>query len=423
MLSYVHDGVFENVMHTREHFYNMNEARLKYLFEAYFEKTASEIERSEFLDLINQSENDWILKDLLTEAWLSYDGSYITAGEKSGDFILKDLLEQTEESESIPRIYSKRNSFFIIKIAAAAVIAIVSISFLYLWLNPKSSNRPTLGINTNPEQIKQAIRQGGEKAILTLSDGTTILLDSNRTGVLAIQSKTKITIVDAATITYNSSKNENSAGQEVSYNTLSTHSGGRYKLILPDGSLVWLNSSSSIHFPTRFTGVERKVVITGEAYFEVTKNKAMPFTIAVNDMEVQVLGTHFNIMAYSDENTTNTTLLEGSVKVIKGGNARTLQPGQESRMNKYGKISVAQADIEEVMAWKNGWFQFNEYDIQKVMRQISRWYDVEVIYSGSIPDGLFSGIVSRSNNISVVLKIIEGSGVRFKIDGKKIVVL
>ena len=226
--------------------------------------------------------------------------------------------------------------------------------------------------------------------------------------------------IDTATVAYKST-DENS--QPTTYNTLSTPNGGQYQLILPDGSKVWLNASSSIHFPTVFKGNERDVTVTGEVYFEVAKNAAMPFKITVKDMEVQVLGTHFDIMAYDDENAMRTTLLEGSVKVTKGSVNRMLVPGQQSIINELPDIKVADADLEEVMAWKNGLFQFNGLDIQTVMRQISRWYDVDVVYEGKIPTGHFTGVVNRSNDISQVLKIMQAGGVRFKMDGRKLVVL
>jgi ferric-dicitrate binding protein FerR (iron transport regulator) len=226
--------------------------------------------------------------------------------------------------------------------------------------------------------------------------------------------------LNMATLAYNAA---NGNSKEIVYNTLSTPRGGQYQLILQDGTKVWLNSSSSIHFPTTFRGRERKVAITGEAYFEVAKNSAMPFKITVKDVEVRVLGTHFNIMAYDDENSINTTLLEGSVKISKGSSNKMLAPGEESIVNKNGDINVIVADIEEVMAWKNGWFQFNAADIQKVMRQISRWYDVEIVYEGKIPISHFSGMISRGNNISQVLAILKAGGVQLKIEGRKIIVL
>ncbi len=207
--------------------------------------------------------------------------------------------------------------------------------------------------------------------------------------------------------------------QGVVYNTLSAPTGGQFQLVLPDGSKVWLNSSSSIRFPTEFSGEERKVELTGEAYFEVAKNPTLPFRVSVSGMYVEVLGTHFNIMAYGDESSIKTTLLEGSVRVTKGSSAKVLTPGQQSKMNLKGDINVVDADLEQVIAWKNGYFQFSSDDIETIMRQVARWYDIKVVYKDKIPGGGFSGIVSRKNNISRVLKILQDGGVQLRWKGKK----
>jgi transmembrane sensor len=263
------------------------------------------------------------------------------------------------------------------------------------------------------------ITAGSNKAVLMLADGSSIILDSTSQGTLTKQGNVKVIKLNTATVAYNSSE---ANSKEMVYNTLSTPGGGQYQLILPDGSKVWLNASSSIHFPTVFKGKERSVTVTGEAYFEVAKNAAMPFKITVKDMVVEVLGTHFNIMASEDESSMNTTLLEGSVKVSKGGINKMLVPGKQSVINRAGEINIVDANIEEVMAWKNGWFQFNAADIKTVMRQIARWYNVEIVYEDKIPTGHFTGLVSRNNNIEQVLKILQSGGVQFKIQNHTIFV-
>ena len=236
--------------------------------------------------------------------------------------------------------------------------------------------------------------------------------------MLAWQGSTVITNLQTATLVYNSG-----TGNSVPvYNTLSTPGGGQYKLVLPDSTKVWLNASSSIRFPSAFRGSERSVTVTGEAYFEVAKNAAMPFIVAVKGVQVRVLGTHFNIMAYDDESSLNTTLLEGSVKVMQGEQTSLLLPGQESKISREGNMVVVRADMDEVMAWKNGWFQFRSYDMKKVMRQISRWYNVEIAYEGIMPTRHFSGMVSRENSIGQVLRIMQAGGVGYRIAGRKITV-
>jgi len=224
----------------------------------------------------------------------------------------------------------------------------------------------------------------------------------------------------AVTITYNSSNNRS----EAVYNTIKTPRGGQYQLVLADGSQVWLNAASSIRFPVDFTEKVRKVEITGEAYFEIKKDAAKPFIVTIPGKgQVEVLGTHFNINAYDDENTLNTTLIEGSVKFIAdNGESVKLKPGQQAQLS--SSVSVLNdADIDKIIAWKTGWFNFDRADITTIMRQVSRWYDVEVVYEGQVSKKTFSGIVSRSQQIAEVLKIMEKAGVKFRIEGKKITVL
>ncbi|MDQ2720052.1 MAG: FecR domain-containing protein [Bacteroidota bacterium] len=399
----------------------MNESKLAYLFQAYFNKTATQQERDELMQLMQDAENDEKLKSLLAETWLHFDGKSAIITDVQFEEMLANILQKEASGKIDPVVISFKRKFKWLRFAAAAAVLLFAILGVSLWLNHTGIAKQSIAhIKKDPANHNDKIVPGGNKAMLTLSDGSKILLDSTHQGTLTKQGNVKIMKLNTATLAYNA---ENGDSQKVVYNTLSTPSGGQYELILQDGTKVWLNASSSIYFPTIFKGQERNVTITGEAYFEVAKNATMPFKINVKDMEVQVLGTHFNIMAYEDENTMNTTLLEGSVKVSKGASDKMLLPGEQSRLNKTGDIKVVKADTEEVMAWKNGWFQFNAYDIEEVMRQISRWYNVEVVYEGKIPSGHFSGIVSRGNDISQVLKIMESGGVRFKIEGRKVIVL
>jgi ferric-dicitrate binding protein FerR (iron transport regulator) len=185
---------------------------------------------------------------------------------------------------------------------------------------------------------------------------------------------------------------------------------------------VWINAASSLRFPTAFQGNTREVTLTGEAYFEIAPNATQAFHVKVKDMDVQVLGTHFNVMAYDDEASINTTLLEGAVKVSRGSQSHILKPGQQSVSDNQGRLSINAADIEEVMAWKNDQFIFKACDFATVMRQIARWYDVSVIYKGKVPEGKYSGIIGRNNNISQVLNILRASGVSFEISNNTIIV-
>ncbi|HRE52993.1 MAG TPA: DUF4974 domain-containing protein [Flavitalea sp.] len=317
-------------------------------------------------------------------------------------------------------------------IVAAIIIALIGAGGYRLLFNG----------NNQEEKIAQqpALQQGNDLApgsngaILTLADGRQVILDSAGNGTLALQGKTKVTRQDGQII-YDT---ENNAQQQVLFNAMSTPRGRQYQLVLSDGTKVWLNASSSIRYPAAFTDTERKVEITGEAYFEVSqlvdkeKGRKIPFIVKIvsgegrERGEVQVLGTHFNVNSYEDETIVKTTLLEGSVKIMKDNRSRILLPGQQAQFdNRVSEdIQVAgNVDLEAVMAWKNGYFSFVNTDLAAIFRQISRWYDVDVEYRGKIPDRRFGGEVSRNTNVSEVLKILEKSKVYCTVEGRKIIVM
>lgn len=298
--------------------------------------------------------------------------------------------------------------------AAAAVVLLIGTVYIF---QPFAETAAPVAGNTNVLPLAP----GGDRAMLTLADGSQIPLDSAGNGAIAAQGNVQVVKLGSGQLAYNSTQ----AGKEnqVSYNTLSTPRGGQFRIILPDGSNVWLNAASSLRFPTVFTGKTREVQLTGEAYFEVAKNTAMPFTVKVNDMAVKVLGTHFNVMAYRDENSIQTTLLEGAVNIQHGPQAVLLKPGQQARLNTAGKMTVnEEVDLEEVVAWKNGYFHFNHETLEGVMRQIGRWYDAEISYEGNVPDREFGGKIARSSSVTDVLKILELSKVNYRIEGKKIII-
>ena len=406
----------------------MNQPRLTYLFEAYFNKTATPAECDELMALLEQPENDALVKDLLTSTWEQHISQQQPFNESQGEEMLTAILQEGRERKPVVVMAPRPASGWLRKATAAAAVILLFFAGNYFWL--KRSTHPIVQ-SAQQQPAADIITPGGNKAVLTLADGSQIVLDSTRQGTLIKQGNVKVINLNTSELTYNAG---NQADREVTYNTLSTPPGGQYQLRLADGTKVWLNASSSIRFPMAFNGATRNVTITGEAYFEVAKNAAMPFTVTAKDATVQVLGTHFNIMAYDNERSMNTTLLEGSVKVgnrqsippMGGSNAAQqsaiLRPGQQSRILPTGVIKVEEADIEEVMAWKNGWFHFNSSDIETIMRQVARWYDVEVVYEGNISTAHFTGMVKRENNISQVLQIMEGSGVQFRIAGRKVIV-
>ncbi|MBC7889778.1 MAG: FecR domain-containing protein [Ferruginibacter sp.] len=320
------------------------------------------------------------------------------------------------------------------RIAVAVTIVILSLAGInYLFNNnPGKGNGVVASKAVIKKKLTNDAAPGSNKAVLTLANGNTIILDSVNNGTLAQQGAAKIDNKDGQLI-YNDKIKEN--GGEIVYNKMETQRGGQYQLILADGSKVWLNASSSIRFPTVFSGIERVVEITGEVYFEVAKNAAMPFRVKINTDsgnrgEVEVLGTHFNINAYSNEAAVKSTLLEGSIKLIntisvnEGSKQVILKPGQQANLNKQGLVKICDnTDLEEVVAWKNGMFQFNKASIEIIMRQVERWYDVDVVYVGAKPAGHYRGEISRNVNASEMLKILQTSGIRFNIDNGKIMVM
>ncbi len=313
--------------------------------------------------------------------------------------------------------------------AAAATIILILLSIGYYWMfSSKSSKHGIVKIAPQKTILKNDIAPGGNKATLTLADGSSIILDSASNGTISKQGNIKVQKLNNGLLAYSINAKQVTENYEAFYNTISTPRGGQYQVTLSDGTKVWLNAASSIRFPVVFTGTERKVVITGEAYFEVAKNKNMPFKVEANSSEIEVLGTHFNVNAYKDEASIKTTLLEGKVKVTVPAlslnqSPKYLLPGQQADINKAGEISVMDnADTEEAVAWMHGHFQFESADLKSILRQIVRWYDVDVEYKGNV-NMHFTGQLTRNENVSKVFEKLALTGVvHFEIEGKKILV-
>lgn len=335
------------------------------------------------------------------------------------DRILKTLDFQNENlpvgNKSAGKVFKMNFKYLT---AAASIILLLGVGYFYF-----SKKNPSSLVRVIPEKtIEHDLQPGGNRAILTLADGQQIILDSSQNGSLAQQGNASVIKLDDGRIAY---KNIDEKPADIVYNTISTPRGGQYQVELADGSKVWLNAASSLRFPTRFSGRERKVEITGEAYFEIAKITGVPFEVLlVNGSKVQVLGTHFNVMSYENEKNIETTLFEGSVRFVSDARSVVIQPGQQVVMNEStNKLAInGQVDEEDVLAWKNGQFYFNDVDIETVMKQIARWYDVEVEYRGKI-DKVFAGTISRNVSASNIFKILEATGgVSFKIEGKKVIV-
>jgi ferric-dicitrate binding protein FerR (iron transport regulator) len=311
----------------------------------------------------------------------------------------------------------------------------------YFVMNNKPVVTKTAEVPKQP--VVQPVLPGGNKAVLTLADGSTIVLDSAANGALTQQGNSQVIKTENGELVYeeavrNSGTPLTTHHSPLAYNSISTPRGGQYQIVLPDGTRVWLNAVSSLRFPASFTGNEREVQLTGEAYFEVAGQqlssdgkRKKPFIVTIlptagnaEGSKVEVLGTHFNIKAYNDESAIKTTLLEGAVSMSTSKTRRVLKPGQQAQAAKDGQMIVDEdADTDEAIAWKNGRFQFTDASVETVMREIARWYDVEIVYAGKVPAEKFEGEIPRNSNITEVFRILELSNVHCKIEGKKITVL
>jgi len=352
------------------------------------------------------------------------------------DLILQQTISGEFETElAIPKVIPAFKRRWFQMAAAAAAILLISISIVTL-----QTNKPIHEINQvveitkpiNKPLYKNDIKPGGNKAILTLADGTKIVLDDASQGTLTKQGSTTIIKLDDGRLAYNPQDISKTPSKAILYNTLSTPRGGEYCVTLPDGTVVWLNSLTSLRFPTSFVGNERRVEVKGEAYFEVAKNESMPFIVQAGNSEIKVLGTHFNITAYADDNLIKTTLVEGSVNVSLinasktdiSGNSITLQPGQQSQLDKANSLKVVDANLKEAIAWKEGFFFFSDENIESIMAKISRWYDVKIVYEISPENQNFTGYISKKRNVSDVLMMLElTKAVHFKIENKTITIL
>lgn len=365
------------------------------------------------------------------QALLNFYGSFKKSSETEsvpdmdqlGDNIFLKISETINPVEEYQQTY---NLYYLKSFAVAAMVLLAITTGIYFYTNRDiSETEQFTDIN-----IKNDILPGYNKAILTLADGSRISLDDAAKGLLASQGNIAITKTNNGEIVYEKNvwdKGKNVTDRSV-INTIQTPKGGKYQVRLPDGSKVWLNSASTLSYPTTFTGTERKVLLKGEAYFEVAPNKNVPFRVESDDQVVEVLGTHFNINSYDDEDFTKTTLIEGSVKVILNSRTeissrtRFLKPGEQSLTNaSQAGIRIENADTEKAIAWKNGYFKFKNTPIKEIMREVERWYDVELVYEGKIPTDEFTGFISNDVKISAVLKIMEESGgVKFSVKGKKL---
>ncbi|SMC59645.1 FecR family protein [Pedobacter africanus] len=380
--------------------------KLENLYQRYVEGTCTNEERAELLSIVAANPDDPELTGLLDGTWNKINTAEMQSLDDPED-MLNNILGQQKKS------VVKKIGWYPYAVAASIVMVLGAAIFFY------TSKTPT-AIPSNPTAVN--IPPGTNKATLTLSDGKVITLDNTAEGEIATQAGIIIRKTKDGQLVYDITKDqETKTSGALAYNTIVTPRGGQYQVNLPDGTKIWLNAASSLKYPAVFNGKQRRVELTGEAYFEVAKDKTHPFVVATDKQEVQVLGTHFNINSYADESVTKTTLLEGSVKVSSKGAERFLLPGQQSAL-RGNDLNVYLVDTEEAIAWKNGDFRFNEADLSSIMRQLSRWYNVDVSFEKKPTAELFHFTASRNISLADMQKIFEYNGINFKIEGRMLIV-
>ncbi len=322
--------------------------------------------------------------------------------------IRRRILAKIEDRLSFKVVPLYRRGFFRVAVAAC-LAALILVGGYLVFFNKPDESTPTVAKSNDVEAPKT------DKAVIQLADGTIIPVDSLSTYQ---QGNVTVTRMEDGRLVYSG------LGTEVVFNTLTNPRGSKViDMTLADGSRVWLNAGSSIHYPIAFPGKERRIETTGEVYVKVAKNTAQPFIASTNGMEVLALGTEFNINSYSDEDDIRTTLIEGSVKVTKGTANTVLKPGQQTILNSNGQLGAATpVNIDEIVAWKDGWFHFESADLKTILRQFARWYDVEVIYEGPVKNRKFFAVVKRSSTLQSVLEMLQDNNIIYRVEGKKLVV-
>lgn len=352
----------------------------------------------------------------LVEKWLLFYRSEETTGLTTDDFeqIDREVWHRIKQRTSLKLSYRS----LWLKTAAAAAILFVLGAGLWFTIRQTRPGERVMMVND--------VAPGGNKAFLTLSNGKRIALTSAFHGKLAEEAGVRITKTKDGQLVYEIEANHGPHKADA-VNSIETPRGGQYEIRLPDGTGIWLNAASKLSYPLTFSGkAKRQVELSGEAYFEVAKDKAHPFIVKSVQQEVEVLGTHFNVNSYKDEINTTTTLLEGAVRIrTTDHHEAVLKPGQQSLLTGRGPITVADVKTDVAMAWKKGEFEFSGESLDGIMRKISRWYDVEVIYEDpALKNEIFSGGISRFEHVSDVLKKLSlTEAVRFKIEGRRIFIM
>lgn len=369
------------------------------------------MQKKELVELIDRYQRGTVTEKerALLESWYLQQGAKEELGLSAQEFAVDLLLI----AKGLPLVDPKQTRpLWPRLIAAASILLVIGIGSYFYSTDKRIEPQSVYANDIDP---------GKNGAILTLSDGKKILINDRSAGNIALQSGVRISKTADGQIIYEIT---GSNSDKIEYNTLTTTRGEQTQVRLPDGSLVFLNAASSLKFPTSFAKLkEREVEISGEGYFEVAKDRARPFIVKNEKQQVEVLGTHFNINAYHDEPVVKTTLLEGSVKISTGQNSNVLRPGEQA-VNSHEKLAIGEVDVDKAVAWKNAKFVFEDENIESVMRKLSRWYNVEVVYQENVSDRTFTGSISRYDKISKILdKITYIEAVHFKVEGRRVTVM
>ncbi|QEH39398.1 FecR family protein [Chitinophaga sp. XS-30] len=386
----------------------MEQQRLAYLLDRHADNLITDEEAAELMAYLHAHSGDAMAGEA-GEAFLAANEN-LPADPAPYRDIAHNILSLDRRAASRPRgLLAVLGRY---KVAAAAILLVLAASAFLLLRKPAAG--PQLAHVTPAIDVQP----GREGAILTRADGSTVLLDSLPSGEIDGDNGANLKL-GKGRISYTGAT---ATGNEIFYNTIATPNGRTYHLLLQDGSKIWLNAGSSVTYPVVFTGKERKVRIRGEAYFEVAKAAGKPFFVDVDGRaEVEVLGTHFNVNAYNEDGMIRTALLEGAVRVRSGSNrpGTVLEPGQQVTVSNQGGMTVTEADFDEVNAWRNGLFHFRKASLQEVMREVARWYDVEVRFEGKMPERTFSGDIERTLSLQQVLALLRVTRINYTIDNQK----
>lgn len=402
------------------HANKMNEERFKALFEQYLNDSLPPGDLLELQGAIQDDRYQALFDDLLKNAF--EEPAFAEADGEARQSVFNAIstrINQQEDTEL--RNTDKRRLIPYRWLTGAAALLFIALGAGWFFL--RNDNKLNNDKGQKESIYAQDIKPGVNKATLTLANGKKLILTDALHGQLANEAGVKVSKTKRGEIVYTIASDEHSGQQVLQYNTLTTKRSEQFQVILPDGSHVWLDAASSLKYPVAFKGNERKVELTGQGYFEVSHNVAMPFIVKTAKTEVQVLGTHFNVSAYDDDQDTKTTLLEGAVIIKSKQAAAMLKPGEQAVLNDQGQLTVNKdIDAEMEIAWKNGLFNFKKAGIGQIMVKASRWYDIKVEYEGKIPKTKLTGRMSRNLDISELLGILQYEGIKLRIEGKTIIV-